>query len=447
MKKGMSKIKFNFQAKTAEEKQVSKSLDAFWQEMRVPEKPELTYTVQLDHDNAVTATFALEKDAENIRVAANSAQHLFAGAMYACRQLVLGQPLDTDYHEEIKERIVMIDIGRKYFSLADLKKAVRSLALFQFTHLQLHFSENEGFRIESKEHPEIVSEHFLTQAEITELIAYANTYFIEIIPDIDSPGHLKQVLKTHPEWQLVNDELDALPTALDISKPAAVTFIKSIYREYAKLFSESTYFHIGADEFIDFEVMEKYPRLTHFAQRKWGETATGFDAFTDYVNQIIAEVKKLGFTPRVWNDGFYRVNRHHLFDLSTDCEISYWTKWHKNMAPVTTFFKKGYNVINHNDNYLYYVLGEAAGYTYPTYEKIAEEFTLTTFSGKQLITATHKKQVPAVALSIWSDVPDAQTAPVVLDNIFWLEAALAEKVYATPALGKATYHTLFDMWK
>lgn len=375
-----------------------------------------------------------------------------AGLFYGTVQLILHELFKEDWQvqlPQIKERALMIDIGRKFYPLATLKGLVRSMALFNFTHLQLHFSENEGFGIESKMHPEIVSQNHLTQAEVQELIAYCRTFYIEIIPDIDSPGHLEQVLKNYPQWCLKRLEAENLVSdvrALDILNKKAVDFVFEIYQEYAALFHESRYFHIGADEFIDFDQVEVYPSLQQAAVEKFGQEASGIEIFIAYVNQLVAKMSALGFTVRVWNDGFYRLNRNEQLELTKNCEISYWTRWHKNMAPVTTFFEKGYNVVNHNDNYFYYVLGEMAGYTYPTYEKIQKEFQLNLFANNQSVSPRYLAQTPMIALAIWADQAEAQTPREVMEAVFFLQAALNEKVHGLDR-DKAQYMPLFHHWQ
>ena len=117
------------------------------------------------------------------------------------------------------------------------------------------------------------------------------------------------------------------------------------------------------------------------------------------------------------------------------------------MAPVETFFEKGYEVINHNDNFFYYVLGEAASYTYPTYEKISQDFTLTTYAGNQVVAEQYLLQTPQIALAIWSDIPQAKTQAEVIADVFYLQAALSQKVFAEEPLKKTDFEPLFDIWQ
>lgn len=373
---------------------------------------------------------------QEIVITANSEENLLAVGTQALLRLFTKELAqgDTSVVYEQAQRILMIDVGRKYFSKEILFKFIDSMSLAQFNYLQLHFSENEGFRIESEIAPELMSEHYLTKNEIREIILYAELSGIEIIPDFDTPGHLRQILKNKPEWQLMKKtkegELERQPSALNIVNSEAVLFIESLYEEYAELFNRSKYFHIGGDEFVDFDEIDAYPDLKEAAVIMFGEEATAMDYFTFYVNQLSEKVSSLGFIPRVWNDGFFRLNRKELVTLSEKVEVTYWTKWNKNMASVETFKEKDYTIINFNDNYFYYVLGEAAGYSYPTYEKIMQEWVPTMYPQSQSI-AELTKQFPGVAVAIWSDIPSAQDEFTIWKNVTPLLLAVNQKLTST----------------
>lgn len=404
--------------------------------------------LRLDRNASVNT---IEKT-ERITITGKCPKAVLRTAAHAILREMLGQLAIgvTKVNYAQSRRIFMLDMARKYYSKATIFKFIDALSFAQFNFLQLHFSENEGFRIECETAPEIVSAEFLTKAEIKEIIQYAQVAGIEIIPDFDSPGHLKQILKDRPEWQLVKKTAEGTfeknPTALDISNPEAVAFIVSIYQEFAELFTSSRYFHIGADEFVDFDEMEAYPEIQAYAKDVYGESAEGIDAFVGYVNHIIEKINQFGFIPQVWNDGFFRLNRAEVVKLSQAVEITYWTKWNKNMAPVETFIEKGYTVTNFNDNYFYYVLGENAGYTYPKYDKVLTNWTPTMWPQEQVV-EVDPVQLPGVAIAVWNDIPDAQTQEEVLNNVSQIFFAVMQKqsnaVFATQAQIESFLTTLF----
>lgn len=374
--------------------------------VKIPEEADVIVSFSSEAKN----TFIIDT-AEQIAVQANNRSTAFRSVMYLAKLLKTGaEILSGQFFEVVTERIVMLDIGRKYISPEGLHRILEEMALYGCNFLQLHFSENNGFRIESIHYPELVSDEFLSIAEVKELIRYAAYLSIELIPDIDTPGHMEHLLKAYPEWQLLIQEeaggIGKVPAALDITNQQAVSFVLSLYQEYLQLFSDSRYFHIGADEFVAFDQMDRYPALKD----------DGIYKFENYVNTVAHFVEEHGFIPRVWNDAFFRNNQRSI--LTKNVEITYWTKWQKEMAPVQTFLDEGYSVINFNDNYLYYVLGENAGYTYPTAKKIKEKWQPELFASHQLVSPTEQQQVKGAALAVWCDKPKAkEEEEIIIDLI------------------------------
>ncbi|THE12069.1 lacto-N-biosidase [Enterococcus hirae] len=315
------------------------------------------------------------------------------------------------------EKGLMIDVGRKFWSLEDLRKLILLLKKEKLTHLQLHLSDSSGFRLKSEMYPEITSKECYIKEEMLDFLAFAKEQNITIIPDIDSPGHLGVVLKEHPEFILkyIDEKGNEQPAkdALDVSNPEAVAFIKNIYREFIAVFSGCSTWHIGGDEFIDFQTIEQYPSLIQRSKEIFGQKATGLEFYVSYVNELTSLMKEQGITCRIWNDGFFRKDHVSIVELTKDVEVCYWTNWDKNMASIRFWLKKGYNIINFDDNDLYYVLGEKAGYTYPT----LEHFKYNKFSGNQFLTEEEMKQVKGTFMSVWCDDFAAKTTTEIMADL------------------------------
>ena len=92
----------------------------------------------------------------------------------------------------------MLDNGRRYYTPAWIGRRIRQLAYLKLNQLHLHFSDNQGFRIESESHPEIVSAHHLTKRQVRTLLALARRYHVRVIPELDMPGHLAAALAPTP---------------------------------------------------------------------------------------------------------------------------------------------------------------------------------------------------------------------------------------------------------
>lgn len=319
------------------------------------------------------------------------------------------------------ERGLMLDIGRKYYSPEMLKELVDYMATLKMNALQLHFSENEGFRIECSSFPQITSPEFLTKKEVEGLIDYAEERGILVIPEFDSPGHLKHLLTFFPEWKLSNEEdgTQLIPAnrGIDITNGEAVEAVKKIIAEYIALFSSSPYFHIGADEYVQFESLHKYNSIREKSNEAYGNEYQGYDLFMAYVNDLVQYVKGYGKKVRVWNDGFYKKNLKAEIQLDPSVQVTYWTKHDERMAEVGTFIEKGHELINFNDNFFYFVLGEAASYKYPTAEKIAEQWDVNLFAQQQFLSSSEMKHVVGTYFAIWSDCPASLSEEQVLAKI------------------------------
>ncbi|MDR2833623.1 MAG: family 20 glycosylhydrolase [Streptococcaceae bacterium] len=325
------------------------------------------------------------------------------------------------------EKGLLLDVGRKFWAIEQLYRVIDLLSELKMTHLQLHFSESFGFRLECTSYPKITSKEHYTKAEIIQLLAYAKEKNVQIIPDLDSPGHLKQILKNYPDFSLIDKNEKKNLEALDVSNPFAQAFLFEIYEEFAQLFSSCTYFHIGADEFIDFSKIDNYPNLIFKTKEVFGEDASGIEFYVRYVNSLADLLKKHGLKTRVWNDGFFRKNLNSKVALDKEIQVSYWTNWEQNMASVYKWLEEGYELLNYCDNDLYYVLGEMAGYSYPTKEKLSD-FKKEKFSGNQYLTTEEMKQVKGIYFSVWADKPDAKKIEEILEELKDLLPVFVEKL-------------------
>ena len=103
---------------------------------------------------------------------------------------------------ETAQRGLMVDVGRKFYTVAWLRDHIRDLAYQKLNYLHLHLSDNLGFRLESSTHPEIVSRDHYTKKDIRELVALGQRYHVTIVPEIDMPGHMDTILAAHPDLRL-----------------------------------------------------------------------------------------------------------------------------------------------------------------------------------------------------------------------------------------------------
>lgn len=235
----------------------------------------------------------------------------YAGALYAWQSILQLFP-PAIYSSQVQNKInwslpyveitdkprfewrgFMMDVSRHFFTVAEVKKMMDEMAMYKLNRLHFHLTDDQGWRIEIKALPKLTqigawrpnrigkwhnitkpaSEEpktyggFYTQDDIKELVAYAKTKNIEIMPEIDVPGHSMAFLAAYPQlsttpnypyqvnageefidWSGLNGHITArIDNNLDPSKKEVYEFLDIIFGELATLFPFE-YMHMGGDE-------------------------------------------------------------------------------------------------------------------------------------------------------------------------------------------------------
>lgn len=336
-------------------------------------------------------------------------------------------------------RSLHVDAARKYFSVDWFKEQFRQMAWVKLNQLQYHFSENEGFRLESKTHPEIVSKEHITQAQLKELIVYAKQYHIEIVPALDVPGHMRQALDAHPQWR-ASDTAEG-KKILDYSNPEARAFIFELIGELAPLFPSKAW-HLGGDEVFALEgsTEARFPKLYDYAKQNVGNSAKVLDGYVYFLNTVDKRLRELGKTRvRAWNDALYTPGTTEA--LNPQVDITYWTRWHQSFPTVVKIQQQGHKLINMNDSMFYYVVTRP-GWAYstkPKADKIYNEWTPGVFPWADKVTeqaiADNDPSLLGASFAIWCDFPEMETERQVSDGIKLPLRAMATKSWNPGDIG------------
>ena len=183
-------------------------------------------------------------------------------------------------------RGMMLDVARHYFSVDSVKRYIDILALHNINTFHWHLTEDQGWRIEIKKYPlltEIGSKRaetvigkntgkydgkpyggFYTQDEAREIVAYAADRYINVIPEIDMPGHMMGALAAYPELGCTGGPYEVWrqwgvsKEVLCIGNDKTLEFIKDVLTEIMDIFP-SNYIHVGGDECpkINWQTCEK----------------------------------------------------------------------------------------------------------------------------------------------------------------------------------------------
>lgn len=344
------------------------------------------------------------------------------------------------------QRGLGLDIARKHFTPDWIEDRLRQMADLKLNQLGLHFSDDQAFRIESTTHPDIVSTPHLTKAQVRGITALAARLHITVIPEIDSPGHLGAVLRANPGLQLRDAQGRAVKGAVDIANPASAKLVDELLREYLPLFPGAIW-NLGADEYqalVYRDPQTSFPQLAAAARERYGPTARVQDLATGWLNDRADVVRSAGKAPAAWNDGFFAGG---VVKPAQDIQVEYWTGKEGGARPPLEYLAEGRDVVNLNDEFLYYVLGEPNQFTYPTGRRIYEQWTPLVLRGTTAVPARYGDQILGARLAVWCDLAGAQTQAQVAEGIRLPLAALSQKVWdsRTPALDWAAFKALADL--
>ncbi len=345
------------------------------------------------------------------------------------------------------QRGLMLDIARKHFPADWIEDRLHEMADLKLNQLQLHFSDDQGFRIESESHPEVVSDTHLTKDEVRGILDLAESLHITVIPEIDSPGHLGAVLAAHPDLQLTRADGSPAEGAIDIADPDAAELVDELLREYADLFP-GRFMHLGGDEYVALNASDPeatYPGLARAARERHGADAGVQDLATSWLNERAETAREADKTPQVWNDGMHRGG---VVAPDQERQVAYWTGREHGAREPEEYLDGGWRLVNLNSEYLYYVLGEPNQFTYPTGQRIYEEWTPDVLRGSSPVPEEFAgaEHVPGGRLAVWCDLADAQTTEQVAEGIRLPLAAVAQKLWdpREPGPGWAEFTRLVE---
>jgi len=165
--------------------------------------------------------------------------------------------VDISDKPRFRWRGLMIDVARHFEPVDVIERNIRGMAAVKLNVLHLHLSDNQGFRIESKVFPELTElgsgGQYYTQAQIRQIIQYADDRGIMVVPEFDLPAHAVGFLVSHPELASapgpyhLYTRFGGKNPAFDPSNPETYRFLGRFFKEMAGLFP-APWIHIGGDE-------------------------------------------------------------------------------------------------------------------------------------------------------------------------------------------------------
>src|SRR5262249_50194428 len=197
-------------------------------------------------------------------------------------------------------RGLLIDVGRHYIPVEVLKRNLDGMAAVKMNVLHVHWSDDQGFRVESKKFPKLQGMGsdglYYTQAEIRDLVAYARDRGTRIVPEFDIPAHSLSWFVGYPELASTPGtykiEPGGLYTVMDPTQERTYKFLDKFIGEMAKLFPDA-YFHIGGDE-VNGKPWDDNPKIQAFMHSHGLKNNQDLQAyFNQHLEKILSKHHKI----------------------------------------------------------------------------------------------------------------------------------------------------------
>ncbi|MFD4639662.1 family 20 glycosylhydrolase [Lentzea sp. NPDC058436] len=254
--------------------------------------------------------YQLDVSAGNIVLRANTSEGLFAGVQ-TLRQLLPAKVESTTAqagpwtvpgalivdHPRFSYRGAMLDVARHFHPVQTVKRYIDQLALYKINYFHLHLSDDQGWRIVIDSWPRLATYGgstqvgggpggYYTKAQYSEIVQYAASRKITVIPEIDLPGHTNAALASYAELNCngqappLRTDIEVGYSSLCVNKEITYQFVDDVIREIAAL-TPGPYFHIGGDEAhstpdADYQT---FMDRTLPIVKKYGKTALGWHEF------------------------------------------------------------------------------------------------------------------------------------------------------------------------
>ena len=227
--------------------------------------------------------YRLEITKKKIELSAKTNAGLFFGAQtlvqiirFDSKKNKIPAVLINDF-PRYKYRGLHLDVGRHFFPPSFVKKYIDLMSMYKFNRFHWHLTEDQGWRIEIKKYPKLTEigayrdstmmgryrdiprkfDHtryggFYTQEEVKDIVKYAQSKYITIVPEIEMPGHSRAALAAYPELACTEGPFSVMSiwgVSDDIYCPTEKTFkfLEDVLTEVMALFP-GEYIHIGGDE-------------------------------------------------------------------------------------------------------------------------------------------------------------------------------------------------------
>lgn len=265
--------------------------------------------------------YKLLVDKQGVEIISSTKEGLFRG-ISTLSQIFLQNLNELPFVEiadlpRFEYRSLMLDAARNFIPVADIKRYIDQMCRFKYNYLHLHLSDDQGWRVEIKKYPfltQIGSKRsetdgdgvphsgFYTQNQLRELVAYARQKHVEIIPEIDVPGHSVAAIAAYPALTC-RDTVLTVRTTAGVSRDLLCAGNEKVFEMHTDIFKElfeifpSKYFHMGGDE-APLDNWETCPKCELLKRQKGFKTSQDLlGYFMERLGKVVNDNRK---TPLFW---------------------------------------------------------------------------------------------------------------------------------------------------
>ena len=341
--------------------------------------------------------------------------------------------------------IVMLDCGRKYFSVDSIKQIIDNASAAGFGYIMLGVGNdgmrfllddmsltvngttyesdavksaikagNKAYDASQTSYSYAPTTDELTQSEMDAVLAYAKEKGMGVIPMLNTPGHMDAILAAatsltgtdcaYTGYDSYSQTTKTSKRTIDVMNDTAVAFTKAFVQKYVDYFAGKgcKYFNMGADEYAN-DVFTSGPMGFGNLQ-----SAGKYSYYVTYVNDVAAMIKNAGMLPMAFNDGIYFNNNTSSGTFDSDIVICYWSNGWSGYTPMpaSDLASKGFKMVNTNGSY-YWVLGKSDAQCSASK---ASDFNIKSFPGSTIANPS------GAMFCIWADFPGAETEASVISK-------------------------------
>ena len=265
------------------------------------------------NDKLTEEAYTLEIERGRIVLEANDAQGI-SNALATLHQLILTAKdnklpiINIQDKPRFGYRGLMLDCSRHFWTVDELKETLSQMAFFKLNKLQMHLTDNNAWRLAMDQYPELtakgtyysdfpdLSGKYYSTNDLKEIVKYAQALGIEIIPEVDLPGHAIALLAAMPQLSCKGGTFEAYPeeneNMLCIGNPESIRFAQEVVDALIQIFP-SKYIHLGGDE-VPTAIWEKCPKCQALYKKEgMKEPSELQDYFTRKMSEYIRSKGKI----------------------------------------------------------------------------------------------------------------------------------------------------------